>query len=376
MSEPIDPKRLGRVLGAVLLVGGALWLRIRVSTLGANFDFGSYLYVSDCVLRGGNPYVESDRYNYAPGWFLILAALRRLQLALAPENRALFHALIAGVLGLADVALAAIGARIYGGRWIFAACVLLSPVSILITGYQSQFDVLAIVPALCAVHLLSKPGTRAAAGASALFGLSLVIKHVALLLPILVLLEPRFGSFRRRFAFCAAGGAIFAVSFLPWAGGGGAAAIVRRVFGYAPVHEGALLPWLLGSLVPAAAVPVAAKVALLAGIVAAALVLRRVRAGFALPLYLLALFGASPAIADQYLAVPVLSTAVFRRRIAAMLLIAVSTVVVLTSGSNVGALPEMSAFRDRLGEFPHAAAQAVALALLAAVAMRPGREAA
>lgn len=370
-----DGRRTLRLASWILLVAAGVWLRVLVSTLGANYDFGSYVWVSDYVLGGGNPYLVSDRYNYAPGWFLILSALRRIQLAVDPANLVLFHAMIAAFLALADVALAAVVAIGFEAGLAGAALVLLSPVSILISGFHTQFDVVAIVPALIAVLLLRRPGGGRLAAATALFGLSLVLKHVALLLPIVVLLDERHGSLRRRFAFCAGGGAIFAASFLPWAGGGGAAKIVERVFGYSPVHDGALLPTLLSPLLPPGGVAVAAKLALLLGIAATALLARRLAPRFVLPVYLAALFGFSPAIADQYLAVPVATTSVFRRRIAAMVLLGVSTIVVLASPHNVGSLPALAPLRPFVAWAGHGLAQLVALALLVALAIRPGRDA-
>src|SRR5688500_16623149 len=93
---------------AVLTAGTAL--RFWLSTFGHNFDYDSFLIARDILREGGNVYAETTRYNYAPGWFLIIRALDLLSGGSEP----LFRGLMVALLTLADMGIAALIGRRYG----------------------------------------------------------------------------------------------------------------------------------------------------------------------------------------------------------------------------------------------------------------------
>lgn len=130
-----------------VLVAG-LAARLLVATCGHDYDMDSWQIVAGIADRGDNVYASTDRYNFAPGWFHILHGLNLL----AGHNPVVFRYVVAGFLGLAD---AGIFFFLWRRSGRLAACwFLLNPISIIITGYQCNFDNVAILLGLVAVGLM------------------------------------------------------------------------------------------------------------------------------------------------------------------------------------------------------------------------------
>ena len=181
-------KRTG-LLFLVILVG--LLARLDVATLGSNYDMASFRIVAGILEHGGNVYAGTERYVYGPVWFLILHGLDLL----AGHNGNVFRYLTAGFLSLIDVGICLFLWRRFG---LLAACAFfLNPISVLITGYHSQFDNLAIFLGLLAAGLLGddldQPVNRRKLFALVLLGLSIATKHILFAFPFWLAVKQKGG---------------------------------------------------------------------------------------------------------------------------------------------------------------------------------------
>ncbi len=320
------------VLAAVLGVVA----RVTAPAQGHNYDVESYWIVSGIVDEGGNVYAETHRYKYAPAWFAVLGALRQVA-DLFPDPFLALRYLVAGLLTLVDVAIAAMLAARFGR--LTAAIFLLHPVSILITGYHSQFDSAGIAVGLAGMLLVER-GERAQRGRPGgiggawlagvvLLGLSLVVKHVLFVLPLwLAFRQPTVG---RAAVALLLPIAIFAASFVPWVAEGWEG-IVDNVILYDSAENAPLLTWLLPAILERHLSPLVV---------------------FAVPMLLLgwwwrhrppaellllstvALVVFSPAVYTQYVAIPVAASIVFAN-LGYLAYGAVTSVFLLADRSNVG----------------------------------------
>ena len=173
-------QRRAALLGlASLLIGMALRFGLAVSSVGSR-DQQSWAIVSK-LLGSPNFYLETSRYGYPPLWAYILWGLRLLQ----RQTSFPFHVFSRGFLSLIDLAIAYVILLMTNRdtlrldvRW--AAFYLLNPVAML-TSYQGQFDVLALLPLLIAVYLMeSRRPLPTLASIWALGTLSVITKHITL----------------------------------------------------------------------------------------------------------------------------------------------------------------------------------------------------
>ncbi len=277
--------------------------------------------MAEIVHHGGNVYAETSKYNYAPGWFLLLRLLRWVANHWRDPALAFGYG-VATFLSLVDLALGAILLRRFGPG--AALYFLFNPVSILISGYHRQFGSVALLLGFVAVLAFERagPGDQSArdgglgkarwAGLGAL-GASLLAKHVLFAFPFwLAVRQPRR---RERLLVLFVPPAIFFVSFLPYLGEGGARGILENVFLYKARFE---IP-LLGGWLPAyvveelpLVVSVLSTVVFLAALVAGAWIFEGTPPVRALLLYTALLVAFSPAAANQYLALVVSFVAVYR----------------------------------------------------------------
>jgi len=234
-------KRDSLLFFAAIAVGVAL--RAVMLNWPGNYDLESYKIVADLALRGENVYAATDRYNYAPLWMGVIAALKAVA---GPEA---FRVGVWCVLTATDIGIAWMVRRWVGVT--AGAVVMLAPWSILITGHHHQFDNVAVLAALLAMrYAATRPGYAAAGGrldglsltqtvvCAALLGVSLLVKHAAFLFPVWMAF--RVAEPRRRAIFLLLPAGIFLASFLPfWVGGGDG--ILANVFQYRPIPNAPFL---------------------------------------------------------------------------------------------------------------------------------------
>jgi len=251
---------------------------------------------------------------------------------------------------------------------------MLCPVSILITGYHSQFDNVALLLALLSWRRLAGAGDtlgalerRSLVIASLLMGASLATKHVVIFFPLWVLVWPG-RPLRQRLAYCALAYVVFAGAFIPFALTPEAwSSINKNVLHYRSWYGNGLLPRLSdvfaqrgtveGSFRWMPVFPGLQFVWLMAMLMTGVVVARKFprQLFFVYPVAMLAY---APAMAEQYLAIPLVSCAYYWRRWAVWAYIATATALLTVSGVNIGALQSVRAHTAPLRAlgiaFPHA----------------------
>lgn len=308
----------------IALIAAGIVARFLLPALGHNFDFESYRIVGDIVTGGGNVYAETTRYNYGPVWFLVLGAARALA-ALTAQPEVAYRFLIVAVLTAADIAIAFILRREYGDR--VALIFFLNPVSILITGFHNQFDNLAIAVGLAAMQHAARAeadGNRPRWLASlGLLGLALTIKHIFFLLPLWLAFRAK--TWAARLIALVLPVAIFLASFLPFLAARDG--IVRNVFLYRSFPNGLLFRELADAIPPA--------LLLILGLAAVGYLLRKRPLFEGALLYLVALVVLSPAMANQYLAIPMPAVAALMNPLHALYTLA-ATLIIASNPDGLG----------------------------------------
>ncbi len=220
----INNTRLNWLFFVVLIAGFAA--RLYVATLGHDFDFNTWLMIARLPDHGAGVYATT-LYNFAPGWFYILRSLYFL----AGHDPVVFRYCVAGFLSLADAGIFFILWRSFGrlaGSWFF-----LNPISIIVSGYQNNFDNLGILFALLAALLIKddfeKPLSRQKIFGLAVLGFSLFLKHVFFAFPFWLAVKQR--GMGQKFLVILIPVAIFLLSFIPfWPGS--QSDIIENVFHY------------------------------------------------------------------------------------------------------------------------------------------------
>ncbi len=157
----------------------AVGLRIFVSRMGFNFDYGSWRDVGTIVAQGKNVFAETTRYSYGPIWAIILGIFKKVSL-LFYNNWFVFRLLIIFSLSLADIAITLLLYE-YIGYFAFF-WFLFNPVSIYTSGFHNQFDNISIAIALYSFKIIEKYRSRLKG--YFILGLSFAVKHVFLFFPL------------------------------------------------------------------------------------------------------------------------------------------------------------------------------------------------
>lgn len=326
-------------------------VKLSLASLGHNWDVGSWYVVSDLVLQGKSVYAHTFRYNYGPIWAAILGGIRGLCKWLDFDSGEGFHILIAGFLAGIDalISIALSSAYSYEAALAF----LLIPVGWLTSGYHSQLDNVAVFVGLLAWLLIRRGATtrRRLVFSAVLMGLSLSVKHLAIFFPIWLLFRKEWMSLRYRILYAVIAYSVFLATFLPWLGDPASrAGILGNVFRYSS-NYGFSLTGLLVSLpftsvnsfdrffawVPAIPAFKALWAAMMVGF--GIIVAWRQRPSppwnDMFLCYLIAMYGLSPSIADQYTAIPLVACAVFYRFPPSWAFWVTATAALLISDTNV-----------------------------------------
>jgi len=300
-SKSLDNNRKTFLVWAVVVVGASL--RMLASLRGYNYDVESFRIVADIVSSSGNVYVETHRYNYSPIWFHILHYLDVIPFFNA-DGMEFFRIKIALFLTIVDLGLFIFLLKRYS-LWV-AALFFLNPISIIITGYHSQFDNIAILLALISVEGCGEKSNRFLRVACLTgIGLSLCVKHILFVFPLWLAFKEK--SWSRKLLLLLTPYCIFAFSFISYIPDG-YSGIVKNVFLYrafnnAPLWS-AILPNVIFSSTPTILLFVGAMVLI-------GYYLRKRSSLESLHIYLISLVAFSSAISNQALAIPVPSIAVF-----------------------------------------------------------------
>ncbi|MFO0704283.1 MAG: hypothetical protein U0525_06240 [Patescibacteria group bacterium] len=277
-------------------------LRIYLSTTGQNADVSAYEVVGKLVLEGKNVYAETARYNYAPVWFLFLGIAKFFADYFSNSLQAL-HIIVATVISMADIGLFFIIRKKYG--LIPATIFFLNPISIIISGFHSQFDNVAILIAWLAVIQLTK-NINSKKGLI-LLGLSLLVKHSFIFFTIWLFVhednKKLYKTFLRRLASVVIPISIFVISFLPFLSGGGWDGIWNNVINYQSFSNSPLWFFIAPIFVKENTTMTQLFIGLM---IFSSIILRKVSIEKKFLIYLIMLPLCASAMANQYLVYPLI----------------------------------------------------------------------
>lgn len=185
-------------------------IRIYFASLGHNYDLDSYDLVADIILRGDSVYGNTERYNYGPIWAYILAAIKYF-VSIIGFTKTKFHIAIVLILFISELWLYKQLFNRYKNN-LMVLILLFNPISMIIIGHHSQFDIMAIA---FAFYAYSKFNKGQIIYAVFFLGISFCIKHVMVFLPLLTIFDNK-QSLKSRIAFLTIPAFIFILSFLPF----------------------------------------------------------------------------------------------------------------------------------------------------------------
>lgn len=326
----------------VLALGVAA--RFLVSLWGHNNDFVSYRIVADIMAQGNNVYDNTTRYNYGPIWFNVVHLLDWL----AGHDASVFRWLLIGLLTATDIGIFYILWHKFGR--LAATLFFLNPVSILITGFHNQFDNLAILIALCALLLFGedfeKPLNRRKYYGLLVLGLSLMTKHLFFLFPLWLAVKQR--GLMQKCVILALPPLIFLAGFIPyWSVGH--EGIIQNVFEYrsSPGFINCFYDFFLPGLLKSMASPTLWWLFCL-GIFA--FICQRKGGLESLLLYTAVLVATSPAMANQYLVIPIAFVAV-ELNVLSIGYVLFATIHILSFEHGPHLLPVRASYDDLAGTF-------------------------
>jgi len=209
----------------IVLIG--FTMRMVVASRGYNYDMESWMIAADIMKEGGNVYAETFRYTSGPVWFNILHYIEKITNPTFPEilsrvsnpiseGISNFRYFITMFLTLVDLGMFFLLLRIYGYR--IAVFFFLNPIAIMLTGYHSQFDNLALLTGLFSMLVFgestdSKIGCRKIL-ALVLLGLSIMIKHIFIFFPFWLAVKQK--GLSRKFVILIVPLSVFFLGFAPY----------------------------------------------------------------------------------------------------------------------------------------------------------------
>jgi hypothetical protein len=271
--------------------------RLLVSRVGHNYDFDSFVIVSNLFDYGYNVYSHTTRYNYGPIWFHLLGFMSLL----ASHQLELFRYILVAFLSLTDTGIFLILWQKLGR--LAGSLFFLNPISIIITGYHNQFDNLAILLAMLSVQTLrdnfeNQMSIRKTMGLL-LLGLSLMTKHIFFAFPLWLAMKQKGLLLKIVTIFIPI--FVFILGFFPY-WNEGKQGILQNVFFYNSWNNEFFYTLFVPKILPSIITSRVIWIILLLGFGVAF----QNRDGFeSLLLYTCILVAASPAIANQYLAIVV-----------------------------------------------------------------------
>jgi hypothetical protein len=311
--------------------------KVALARIGHNYDVESYRLVGNILARGGSVYANTGRYNYGPIWAWLVAGFGCLAGTGGGEH---FHVWIAAFLAIVDVLICMAIASAYS--WIGAMVFVLSPIGLLISGFDSQFDNLAVLIGLYAWLQVraGKPKPTTLIASSICLGISLIVKHILFLFPIWLVFWKPLGRLRCRILYAAIAYGLFAGAFLPWWNDPPSrAGIVQNVFRYSGQLGNSWVGYAIQVFMPMSSLTdLLASIHIIGGLktlwtglmVAAGVPLASSGKRELYLYYLMLLCASSPTYVVHYIAIPMLAAAVFFSSWESWAFVAAGTLAILT----------------------------------------------
>ena len=299
-------------------------IKLYCSTLGYNYDLELYKLYGNIILNGENIYTQTNLFNNGPISAYLCAGVVWLQHLLGNDDIQFFHLIWVLFLSLIDVLIALTLYRTF--KPLVGILFLINPVSILITGYHSHIDNLAILLGFWSwLLLVSSKNSNSKIIISAVFlGFSLVVKHLMIFFPLWIFFWNEKFSLKERIFYLIISYGIFILSFLPFIFDNGAYnSILNNVIGYSSQQGSSVMAHLINLIIPVEAINNALSwIPFFPGIrlffflimLIGGYIVIKTKQEYAFYLYLIFLVSASTQIANQYLEIPIISCAVFYKK--------------------------------------------------------------
>lgn len=314
------------------LIPLALLMRLLLAKLGGNYDLESFEIAGNIVLNGDSVYEHTNRYNYGPFWAYWLGFLKFLSSIGGGYNKTLFHSYIVCTLFVFELLLIK-GLRKNGYDQLACLILLFNPLSCILIGHHSQFDIIAIATAYWAYIKIKENNILQGI---ILLGLSYAIKHIFVFFPLILLFDQQI-TLKNRLIIAVAPALIFAASFMPFISDW--QAIKTNVLAYQLNHGQTLFYKIFDIVIPHAFSEFEAinTIPLMTGYkpiwILSFLILgywiHRQSSKHQFELYLVYLVGSSLAISEQYLLIPIMMVVSMRRHFIAWLYLLLSTYYIM-----------------------------------------------
>jgi hypothetical protein len=336
-------------LWLICIITGFL-IRLLLSQVGYNYDVASWNLVGEIVSQGEVIYAHSSRFNYGFILSYILGLFYWLNNILLGGEIEGMHFLVALLCSIFDVLIAFKLKENYGKK--VALLFFLNPISILITGYHSQLDNIAIYFAFLAWLFLQ--AGKAFWKVVSLLGVSLIIKHVFILFLPWLLFDRRYKIKQRLFLFVTPL-VLFLGSFSPFMlDTASRTGVQENVFAYQSFEENSLLYRIsdktpnFNSINKTYFGNNGRKLLFMGILTLLGIFYMRQRPEHSFYIYLLGLVAFSSGMSDQYLTIPCIAIAVFyRNKVLWLFTIVGSLYLIFDSRNNIsGAIVSLQQFTD------------------------------
>jgi hypothetical protein len=292
----------------------AISIRLLMILRGHNYDMDSFFQVGNLVANGNSPW-STNRYNYSPFGAQFFGLIG----AISGDNFLLFRVIYVSCLSFLDLLLALILLKVVGFAGFFIY--LISPISIVLTGYHNQFDNVALFFGLLSVLSDEKYYSRLGRKYQKLFllnyrgyslskfaflTLSILIKHDLIIFVLWNFFREK--SIKLKFINGVLPIIFFLVSFVPYYNFWDQ--IKANVINYRSFNNAPLLHFLVPNQYLSGSLPF---VFFILSILLIGWFVRKTEDDLIhFAIFLSTLFLFSSAIANQYLIIPLLAMAIFK----------------------------------------------------------------
>ena len=287
------------ILTSILIFG--VFLRIWISQFGFNHDFTMWKINLE-LFNSGESFYAYEKYNYSPLWIHILHLLDSIYLNLENTEQ-IYRIKIIIFLTLIDILIFFCLYKNYSLK--IGLLFFLNPITIFITGFHNQFDNLAILLGFLSVLLYEKNNKNNKIFIPLIIlGISLCAKHIMLFFPIWLFFKER--KISKKFLILLVPYSIFFISFLPYLND--LTHIVDNVFLYRSQDNGPFWNMFIPKIFH---MYFEKKTMFALLIIVLGFLFRKKNWLNSYFLYLLSIVVFSSAIANQYLAIPLIALSVW-----------------------------------------------------------------
>ena len=209
-----------------------LSFRFLVLYVTDNVDFRNFYHTASLAAEGKNIYAYMAHYNYGALLSIMLGEIFKAASFLG-GSVLVFKVMYVGVLALADFIIAKVAEKKAGTLWGIAF--FLNPISMIVDGYHTQFDNMAVMFGVLGVLCLEESCRQEKFCLSDISGvvllsLSLIAKHFMWAFPLYILFSREIKT-RKKILYAFVPPLLFLLGFLPyWSEG--AEGIIHNVFMY------------------------------------------------------------------------------------------------------------------------------------------------